>query len=83
MLLCPCGQTANTGPWFDAVAGADKANGDHMAEEEREALTDVRRNAGLDLRHRLAVSFATFEARHATGVKLVDKDPQEYIDEHS
>ncbi len=71
-----------SGPWFDAVAGANKANGDHMAEEEREGLTDFRRNAGLDLRHSLAVSFATFEAKHVTGVKPVDKDPQEYIDEH-
>jgi len=65
-----------------AVAAANKANGDHMAEEEREGLTDFRRNAGLELRHRLAVAFATFEAEHVTGVKAVDKDPQEYIEEH-
>ncbi|MDQ2723200.1 MAG: hemerythrin domain-containing protein, partial [Actinomycetota bacterium] len=68
--------------WFGAVAAANKANGDHMAEEEREGLTDFRRNAGLDLRHRLAVAFAGFEAEHVTGVKAVDKDPQEYIEEH-
>ena len=29
--------------WYDAVAGANVANGDHMAEEEREGLTDFRR----------------------------------------
>ena len=69
-------------PWFDAVATANKANGDHMAEEEREGLTDFRRNADLALRHTLAVAFATFEAKHVTGVKAVDKDPQDYIDEH-
>ncbi len=68
--------------WFGAVATANKANGDHMAEEEREGLTDFRRNAGLDLRHRLAVAFASFEAEHVTGVKAVDKNPQEYIEEH-
>ena len=66
----------------DAVAAANEANGDHMAEEEREALTDFRRNVSLQLRHDLAVSFAAFEADHVTGVKAVDKDPQEYIDEN-
>jgi hypothetical protein len=68
--------------WYKAVAGANKANGDHMAEEEREGLTDFRRHATLQLRHDLAVRFAAFEARHITGVKPVDKDPQEYVAEH-
>ena len=31
--------------WFAAVAAANKENGDHMAEEEREGLTDFRRTA--------------------------------------
>jgi len=52
-----------------------------MAEEEREGLTDFRRRAGLQLRHRLAVAFAAFEARHVEGVPAVDKDPEEYIRE--
>jgi hypothetical protein len=46
--------------WYDAVAGANLANSDHMAEEEREGLTDFRRLAGLQRRHDLAVAFATF-----------------------
>ncbi len=71
-----------SGGWYDAVAAANEANGDHMAEEEREALTDFRRNAPLQLRHDLAASFAAFEADHVTGVKAVDKDPQEYIAEN-
>ncbi len=35
--------------WFGAVAGVNLANGDHMAEEEREGLTDFRlaRRAGV------------------------------------
>ncbi len=69
-------------PWFVAIAAANKANGDHMAEEEREALTDFRRNADLVLRHRLGVSVAAFGAAHITGVTAVDKDPQDYIDDH-
>ena len=70
-----------TPEWFAAVAGANRANGDHMAEEEREGLTDFRRLASLQLRHDLAVRFAAFEARHYAGVPAVDKDPAEYVRE--
>ena len=55
------------------------ANGDHMAEEEREGLTDFRREASLQRRHDLAVAFAAFEARHVTGVPPVDQDPEQYV----
>ncbi len=68
--------------WYDAVAAANEANSDHMAEEEREGLTDFRRHAGLQRRHDLAVAFAAFEAVHVTGVEPVDKDPKTYIAEH-
>ncbi|MGI8880498.1 MAG: hemerythrin domain-containing protein [Jatrophihabitans sp.] len=68
--------------WWAAVAAANKANGDHMAEEEREGLTDFRRNASLQTRHDLAVAFAVFEATHVTGVEAIDKDPKDYVDEH-
>jgi hypothetical protein len=68
--------------WYAAVAAANKANGDHMAEEEREGLTDFRRHVSLQTRHDLAVAFAAFEAAHVTGVEPRDKDPREYIDEH-
>ena len=65
--------------WYEAVAGANLANGDHMAEEEREGLTDFRRLAGLQQRHSLAVAFAAFEARNFAGVRPVDKDPAGYV----
>ena len=74
----PVGSTA----WRAAVAKANKANGEHMDEEERQGLTDFRRNAALQLRHELAVRFAVFEAAHVTGVRAVDKDPKTYIAEH-
>ena len=67
--------------WYAAIAAVNKANGDHMAEEEREGLTDFRRYTGLQLRHDLAVTFAAFEATHYTGVTPVDKDPAEYVRE--
>jgi Hemerythrin HHE cation binding domain len=68
--------------WRKAVSGANEANGDHMAEEERQGLTDFRRKAPMQLRHDLAVRFARFEADHVTGVKPVDQDPKAYIAEH-
>jgi hypothetical protein len=73
------GHTVGSGDWLAAIAAVNVANGDHMAEEEREGLTDFRRRASLQLRHDLAVAFADFEARHYTGVTPVDRDPLTYI----
>jgi Hemerythrin HHE cation binding domain len=67
------------GEWFAAVAAANLANGDHMAEEEREGLTDFRRLAGLQQRHDLAVAFAAFQAQNFAGVAAVDRDPEGYV----
>ena len=69
--------------WFAAVAAANKANGDHMAEEERQGLSDFRRNADLALSDRLAKPFARFSAEHLTGVKPVDKNVDAYVKENS
>jgi len=67
--------------WYAAVAAVNLANGDHMAEEEREGLTDFRRLAGLQQRHNLAAAFAAYEARNFAGVQPVDKDPAAYVSE--
>jgi hypothetical protein len=75
------GQRVGSDGWYAAVAAANLANSDHMAEEEREGLTDFRRLAGLALRHDLAVAFAAFEATHFAGVPPVDKDPVSYVRE--
>jgi hemerythrin superfamily protein len=76
---------AGSGAWFDAVAAANKANSDHMAEEERQGLTDFRRHADGDLRHRLGVQFLQFESAHLTGdgVVPVDRDVDGYVLENS
>ncbi len=68
--------------WIEAVAAANKANGDHMAEEEREGLTNFRRLASLQLRHDLAVRFAAFETANVTGVAAIDKDPEKWVAQH-
>jgi hypothetical protein len=67
--------------WYAAVAQANLANSDHMAEEEREGLTDFRRLASLQRRHDLGVAFTAYQARNYTGVPAVDKDPEEYVRE--
>jgi hypothetical protein len=72
-----------TGAWFAAVDAVNKANGDHMAEEEREGLTDFRINTDLSTRHELAVRFIAFEAGHFIGVESHNEDPQQYIAENS
>jgi Hemerythrin HHE cation binding domain len=70
---------AGSDGWYAAVAAVNVANGDHMAEEEREGLTDFRREAGLQLRHDLGVAFVAFEARHFAGIRPVDRDPAAYV----
>ena len=73
------GHDPGTDSWYAAVAAVNLANSDHMAEEEREGLTDVRREASLQVRHDLAVLFAAYEARHFAGITPVDRDPAAYV----
>jgi Hemerythrin HHE cation binding domain len=72
-------QRVGSPDWRDAVDAVNVANGDHMAEEEREGLTDFRRSVSLPERHELALRFVAFEARNFAGVRPVDRDPQEYV----
>jgi hypothetical protein len=76
-------ETLGSAKWFAAVAAANKANSDHMAEEERQGLTDFRRHADLALRHRLGVQFICFDNEHLTGVEPVDLDVDAYVSENS
>ena len=56
------GHSVGSEGWHAAVSKANKANSDHMGEEEREGLTDFHIHAPLQLRHDLAVRFAVFDA---------------------
>lgn len=73
-------QQIGSDSWYSAIAAVNKANSDHMGEEERESLADFRRHASLQQRHDLAVKFATFEAVHFAGVDAQDKDTERYIE---
>jgi hypothetical protein len=76
-------QAVGSDAWFEAVGKCNKANGDHMAEEERQGLTDFRRHASLQERHDLGIQFAAFETDHLTGVKPVDKNPDRWVKDHA
>jgi hypothetical protein len=71
--------------WWDAVNRARRENGEHLEEEEREALPDFLKSTTSDLRHDLAMQWLKFYAQHPLlqGVDTSDKDPEAYIDEHS
>jgi Hemerythrin HHE cation binding domain len=64
-------------------AACREANDEHMGEEEHEGLADFRKHVDLDLRHRIAVTFAAYEAEHVDGVPIVDKDPKKYVQGNS
>ena len=69
--------------WVKAVEACNKENEDHLAEEERQGLTDFRRHASVEERHALGIRFAAYEAEHLMGVKAVDKDPKAWLKEHA
>jgi len=78
------GQRVGSVEWLKAIAEVNEVNSDHMAEEERQGLTDIRRHLDREERHRMAVAFLAFESEHAArGVTPRDQDPEEYVEEHS
>ena len=77
-------QAAGSPAWWDAVERARRANSDHMAEEERGALADLRRHVGSSARDELGARWLRFAAEHAGGrdVDTSDKDVDTYIAQH-
>jgi hypothetical protein len=54
-----------------------------MAEEEREGLSDFRRQSSIGLREALSRQYRDFMAAHPTtaGLPIHDRDPHSYIEE--
>jgi hypothetical protein len=71
--------------WYDAVGKARTENGEHLDEEEREAMPDFVKSASLEVRHDLAMKWLQFYAAHPAGrgVDDSDKDAEEYIEANS
>jgi Hemerythrin HHE cation binding domain len=70
--------------WWEAVGRARTENSKHIAEEEREALSDFRLTVPLDHRYALGLAWIRFRARHEgeSDIEGVDKDADEYIADH-
>jgi Hemerythrin HHE cation binding domain len=71
--------------WWHAVGTARTENSKHIAEEEREALSDFRRSVGAAERAELGLAWIEFVASTQPSPRLVvvDKDADRYIDEHT
>jgi hypothetical protein len=71
--------------WFEAVGVARSENGEHLDEEEREAIPDFIKSASLDLRHELAMTWLRLYADHPAGkgIDSSDRDVEKYIENNS
>jgi hypothetical protein len=70
--------------WYEAVGTARTENGEHLDEEEREALPDFLKSTSAELRHELAMKWLRFYWAHrdGQGVDASNKDPEDYIAAH-
>ncbi len=73
-----------TDEWWEAVGRARTENSKHIAEEEREALSDFRLNADVGTRDELGRRWLEFRAARERPpvVNTEDKDVDEYLAEH-
>ncbi|PND58759.1 cation-binding protein [Mycobacterium sp. ENV421] len=80
-----CRHEPGTNEWFKAVFTARKENGEHLDEEEREAMPDFIKSASLELRHELGMKWLQFYAERESidGIDNRDKDADDYIEQHS
>lgn len=71
------------GEWWQAVRDAREANSDHMAEEERGALADLRAHDQREERMHLGDRWVAFTTEHAgmRGLRAEDRDVDTYIDQ--
>jgi hypothetical protein len=74
-----------TAAWFEAVGKARTENGEHLDEEEREALPDFAKSASADMRHELAMKWLRFYHQHPAGrgIDTSDRDVDDYLGENS
>jgi hypothetical protein len=72
-----------TEQWWAAVGRTRLANDEHMGEEERQGLSDFRRNAPIGLREALGRQYSEFMAMHPTtkGLPITDRDPRRYVED--
>jgi hypothetical protein len=69
--------------WWLGVNATEKANDEHMEEEEQGPLLEFDDAASETEQAQLAMAFSAFETEHAgaRGITIEDKDPDEYVAE--
>ncbi|HET9187936.1 MAG TPA: hemerythrin domain-containing protein [Acidothermaceae bacterium] len=74
-------ESVGTASWWAAVLEARESNSDHMAEEEREPLPDLRLNVALEDREEIGRRWMEYKHAHPTAAGLRrDLDPKRYIE---
>ncbi|MCA1672540.1 MAG: hemerythrin domain-containing protein [Actinobacteria bacterium] len=70
--------------WWNGIEKARDANDHHLAEEERDDLSDCLQHMSRELRTELGARFQEFKDKHphARGLSGADKDPDSYVEEH-
>ena len=69
--------------WWDKVDLCNTRNSAHLSEEERQGLTDFRRNVDAERRRVLGVKYLAFEAANIKGYSRKEKDVDAFIEENS
>jgi hypothetical protein len=71
--------------WWDGVNATERANTEHMEEEEQGPLLEFEDTASADEQAEVASEFASFEIEHAgaRNISLEDRDPDEYLADNS
>lgn len=71
--------------WWAAVQSCRKANDEHLAEEERDVIPDMRAHTDPALRSDLGLRWLAFHAEHraAQGISEADVDPSAFVHENS
>jgi hypothetical protein len=69
--------------WWKAVGDTDKANTEHMEEEEEGPLREFDDFASPGEQAELAAAFAAFDEEHhgARDITVEDKDPKRYVED--
>jgi len=78
-------QRVGSKAWFEAVGRVRTENGEHLDEEEREAIPDFIKSTSPELRHQLAMRWLQFYSEHqaGAGVSTKSKDAADYIEANS
>lgn len=82
---CAEGHPVGEAGWWEAVNATERANTEHMEEEEEGPLIEFDDAASADEQAEVASAFAAFEAEHAgaRGITVEDRDPEEYVADNS